>query len=123
MTSQDLDMFELPPRYRELQDAARTLAVSVRDVVERADESGSVDPDVQERLRASGLTTVTVPEEYGGRFPAVDSLAVTVIREQLAAGERPSRLAVRHAGHRQLRDLGGRQRSGAQAMASRRRHA
>ena len=84
MTSQDLDMFELPPRYRELQDEARTLAVSIRDVVERADESGSVDPDVRERLRASGLTTVTVPEEYGGRFPAVDSLAVTVIREQLA---------------------------------------
>ena len=84
MTSQDLDMFELPPRYRELQNAARTLAVSVRDVVERADESGSVDPDVRERLRASGLTTATVPEEYGGRFPAVDSLAVTVIREQFA---------------------------------------
>ncbi len=122
MTSQDLDMFELPPRYRELQDEARTLAVSIRDVVERADESGSVDPDVRERLRASGLTTVTVPEEYGGRFPAVDSLAVTVIREQLAreSAHLDSLFAMQGIGSYAIVGCG--QRSGAQALASRRRH-
>jgi acyl-CoA dehydrogenase len=85
MTSEDMLPFELPPRYRELQEEARALAVSVRDVVDRADEADHIDPDVRERLRASGLTAVVVPEEYGGRFPAVDSLAVTVIREALAS--------------------------------------
>jgi acyl-CoA dehydrogenase len=84
MTSEDMVLFELPERHRDLQEEARALAVSVRDVVERADEADSVDPDVRQRLRDSGLTAVTVPEEYGGRFAAVDSLAVTVIREQLA---------------------------------------
>ena len=73
------------------------LAVSVRDVVERADESGSVDPDVRERLRASGLTTATVPEEYGRPVPR---RRFARHRDPRAAGpgERPPRLAVRHAG-------------------------
>ena len=35
-------------------------------------------------LRDSRLAEVTVGSEYGGRFPRVDSLAVTVVREALA---------------------------------------
>src|SRR5215207_8082125 len=80
----DMLLFELPQRYRDLQEEARALAVAVRDVAERADEADHVDPDVRQRLRDSGLSAVVVPEEYGGRFPTVDSLAVTVIREALA---------------------------------------
>ncbi len=35
-------------------------------------------------FNASGLASVVVAGEYGGRFEAVDSLAVTVVREALA---------------------------------------
>jgi acyl-CoA dehydrogenase len=82
MTAPD---FELPRRYRELQDEGRALAVSVADIAARADESDRVDPEMRQRLIASGLAPVVVPGEYGGRFERVDSLAVTVIREALAA--------------------------------------
>jgi acyl-CoA dehydrogenase len=77
-------MFELPDRYLALQEEARKLAAECADVAARADEADHVDPDVRERLRASGLAAVTVASEYGGRFPAVDSLAVTLVREALA---------------------------------------
>ena len=77
--------FELPDTYLSLQAEARAVAATVADIAERADEADHVDPDVRERLRASGLAAVTVPAAYGGRFPAVDSLAVTVVREQFAA--------------------------------------
>lgn len=79
------DLFALPEAYRELQDTARELAVSVRDVAARADEASETDPDVRARLAASGLTALAVPARWGGRFEAVDSLAMTVVREQLAA--------------------------------------
>ena len=84
MTSGDMLLFELPRHYRDLQEEARALAAAVRDIADRADEADHVDPEVRQRLRDSGLSSVVVPEEFGGRFPAVDSLAVTVIREALA---------------------------------------
>jgi acyl-CoA dehydrogenase len=77
--------FELPRRYLDLQDEARALAISVADIAAGADESDRVDPEMRQRLIASGLAPVVVPGEYGGRFERVDSLAVTVIREALAA--------------------------------------
>ena len=43
------------------------------------------DPEMRQRLIAGGLAPVVVPGEYGGRVERVDSLAVTVIREALAA--------------------------------------
>ena len=55
------------------------------DIAAGADESNRVDPEMRQRLIASGLAPVVVPGEYGGRFERVDSLAVTVIREALAA--------------------------------------
>lgn len=78
-------LFELPTRYAELQSEARALAESVRDIAERADESNGIDVEVRKRLQATGLAGVTVPSQFGGRFEKVDSLAVTVIRERLAA--------------------------------------
>ncbi|MBM7516467.1 acyl-CoA dehydrogenase family protein [Nocardioides nitrophenolicus] len=77
-------LFQLPQRYLDLQAEARALAESCRDIAARADEADRFDPDVRERLVASGLAGVVVPAEYGGRFEAVDALAVTVVREALA---------------------------------------
>jgi len=77
--------FELGPEYVALQAEARALAASVADIADRADEASSIDPEMRERLRASGLAAVAVAQEYGGRFPAVDSLAMTVVREAFAA--------------------------------------
>src|SRR3954469_17627342 len=76
--------FELPPTYRVLQAEARELADSVADIVERADESDGIDAAMRARLAASGLASLTVPPEFGGRNGRVDSLAVTVVREALA---------------------------------------
>ena len=78
-------LFELPERYVALQQEARELAAACADIAARADESDRFDPDVRGRLKASGLCAVMVAGEYGGRFDAVDSLAVTVVREALAA--------------------------------------
>jgi acyl-CoA dehydrogenase len=77
-------LFELPQKYLDLQQEARALAASCIDIAARADEADRFDPDVRARLKASGLTAVAVDGEYGGRFDKVDSLAVTVVREQLA---------------------------------------
>jgi len=79
------EIFELPQQYRDLQQEARALAAGCADIAARADEADHIDPDCRERLRASGLAAVMVADEYGGRYPAVDSLAVTVVREALAA--------------------------------------
>jgi acyl-CoA dehydrogenase len=78
-------LFELPARYRELQDEASALAASVADRAAIADEADQVDPVMLDALRRSGLAGVTVGAAYGGRFEVVDSLAVTVVRERLAS--------------------------------------
>lgn len=78
-------LFELPARHREVQAEARALAVAVAPLAAEADERGTVDPQVRRLLAASGLTGLMVPAGYGGRFADVDSLAVTVVREALAA--------------------------------------
>ena len=43
------------------------------------------DAEVLRLLKDSGLAAVQVPAAYGGHFTSPDSLAVTVVREQLAA--------------------------------------
>jgi acyl-CoA dehydrogenase len=85
VSSDEVALYELPARYRELQAEARDLARSVADHAAVADEADSVDPTMRAALAASGLTAVTVGQEYGGRFAQVDALAVTVVREALAA--------------------------------------
>ncbi len=78
------ELFELPAEYLELQVEARALAARCADIAGRADESDQIDPEVRSLLKESGLAGVMVPAEYGGRFAQVDSLAATVVREQLA---------------------------------------
>lgn len=75
----------LEERYLELQVRARELADKCAPLAERADESDSIDPEVRDLLKASGLAGVQVPAAYGGHFDTPDSLAVTIVREQLAA--------------------------------------
>ncbi|HJY66350.1 MAG TPA: acyl-CoA dehydrogenase family protein, partial [Streptosporangiaceae bacterium] len=77
--------FDLPAGYLGLQREARELAASAAALADRADEADHVDPEMRELLRRSGLCAVMVPSRYGGRYEAVDSLAVTVVREALAA--------------------------------------
>lgn len=83
--TRDQAMFELPETYRALQQEARELAASVRDIADRADESDTVDPEMRKRLAASRLGAIMVPGEFGGRYERVDSLAATVAREAFAA--------------------------------------
>jgi acyl-CoA dehydrogenase len=77
-------LFELTPDLRALAGEAKALADSLAHVAAEADESDSIHPEVRRRLAESGLCAVVVPGAYGGRYPEVDSLAVTVVREQLA---------------------------------------
>ncbi|MEV0567427.1 acyl-CoA dehydrogenase family protein [Dactylosporangium sp. NPDC050588] len=78
-------LFELPEAYRALQEQAQALARAVRPFSARADEADHIDPDMRAQLAASGLTDLVVPAAYGGRHEKVDALAVTVVREALAA--------------------------------------
>jgi len=78
-------LFELPERYLALRAEARALADSVRDRAAEADERDDIDPHMRAALAASGLAALTVPGRFGGRDERVDSLAITVVREQLAA--------------------------------------
>lgn len=115
----DSGLFELPLRYRELQAEARALAASVAGRAAVADEANGVDPVMRQALRDSRLTEVTVGREYGGRFPRVDSLAVTVVREALAgvSGHLDSLFAMQGIG--ELRPLRGRHPRGAETLAAR----
>lgn len=84
MNAQDAGPFELPSRYRDLQEEARRLAASLAHRAAVADEADHIDPVMREALAASGLAGTVVAKEFGGRFDRVDSLAVTVVREALA---------------------------------------
>ncbi|MCW2621048.1 MAG: acyl-CoA dehydrogenase [Frankiales bacterium] len=81
----DPGLLELPEAYVALREEARGLAHSVRDIAADADEADAIDPETRRRLAASGLASVVVPASHGGRSARVDSLAVTVVREALAA--------------------------------------
>ncbi|WP_405393584.1 acyl-CoA dehydrogenase family protein [Microbispora hainanensis] len=84
MNAQDAGPFELPSRYRDLQEEARRLAAGLAHRAAVADEADHIDPVMREALAASGLAGTVVAKEFGGRFDKVDSLAVTVVREALA---------------------------------------
>ncbi|UCG72882.1 MAG: acyl-CoA dehydrogenase family protein [Chromatiales bacterium] len=77
--------FELEPRYLEIQGRARELAQQVESVAAEADECNTVHPAVLEALRASRLSELMVPAEYGGRDKRPDPLAICVVREALMA--------------------------------------
>jgi acyl-CoA dehydrogenase len=78
-------MFELEPRYRELQNEARRLADSMEPFAVEADAMSTVHDGMRQALASSGLWELVVPASHGGRFENVDPLAVAVVREVLMA--------------------------------------
>ena len=86
-----------------------------------ADEADRVDPVMREALAAAGWRRSPSAREYGGRFPRVDSLAVTVVREALAgvSAHLDSLFAMQGIGS--YAAVRRRQRRGARAVAARRR--
>jgi len=56
----DAPSFELTAPYLALQSEARALAASCADIAARADEADRFDPDIRQRLAASGLVDVVV---------------------------------------------------------------
>lgn len=74
----------LGPEHLELRDRAAKLAEICLSHADRADESNSIDSQVRELLKESGLAKVQVAARHGGHVESPDSLAVTVVREQLA---------------------------------------
>jgi len=84
--SGETGLFELPQRYLDLRNEAAELAQAVLPYAGDAETTDGFVPAVRKLLTESGLTAITVPAAHGGRFDHVDSLAVTVVREQLAAG-------------------------------------
>ncbi len=73
--------FDLPEHHQQLRERARAVADSVRDQAGEADAATDVHPGMRDALRDSGLAALTVPAAHGGADEAVDSLAVTVVRE------------------------------------------
>lgn len=73
--------FELPAHHRDLLARAREVGEKVRWRAAEADAASDIDPVMRDVLAQSGLAALTVPAAHGGAAEAVDSLAVTVVRE------------------------------------------
>ena len=76
-------IFELSPQYQEVIDDCEKLAEVVEPFAMEADESSELYEPVLNALRNSGLSSLMVPETYGGRFAQIDPLAVCLARERL----------------------------------------
>jgi len=76
-------MFELDEKYGALASEARDLAERMRPYADEADAMLTAHPTMAEALRASGLPELCVTTEFGGRDERIDTLAITVVREQL----------------------------------------
>ena len=72
-------------RHAAVRTAARAAAASVEHLAAEADESDHLHAGVAAALRESGLCELTVPAAHGGRFAKVDPVAITIVREELAA--------------------------------------
>ena len=76
---------ELSSHHQAIIDEARTLAALFVDTAAEIDELAEPHQGVRTALRESGLAGLVVPAEFGGRQDGVDTLAVTLVREQLMA--------------------------------------
>ncbi|MBS9376531.1 acyl-CoA dehydrogenase family protein [Rhodococcus sp. B50] len=75
--------FELDSAYRAIRDEALEVAAAAEPFAVEADAMSTVHDGVRKLLADSGLWQLTVPGRWGGRFDAVDPLAVCVVREVL----------------------------------------
>lgn len=78
-------IFDLDPKYLELQREARAFARSLEPLAEEADASSELHAGVLAALRESGLSRLMVPAQYGGRDERPDPLAICLVREALMA--------------------------------------
>ena len=76
-------IFQMSPQYQEVIDDCEKLAEVVEPFAMEADESSELYEPVLNALRDSGLSSLMVPETYGGRFAQIDPLAVCLARERL----------------------------------------
>ncbi len=74
--------FDLDPRYDAIRESAAALAASLEGVAAEADAMSVPHPEVERRLRESGLAGLTVAAAYGGAAERVDPVAVCVAREE-----------------------------------------
>jgi len=77
--------FELDRQYLKIQRQAQDFARAIEPVAAQADEMSEIHPGVLAALKASGLSDLMVPAEYGGRTERLDPLAICVVREVLMA--------------------------------------
>jgi len=77
--------FELDAKYLDIQAQARGFARSIEHLAVAADEMSEIHPGLLEALRASGLSRLMVPAEYGGVSAKLDPLAICLVREVLMA--------------------------------------
>lgn len=76
-------IIEISSKYKSVIADSKELARSVETFAMEADESSELYQPVLDALRSSGLSSLMVPSEYGGRFESVDPLAVCLARETL----------------------------------------
>ena len=76
-------LMEIDSKYEDVIQDARKLADSVEPYAMEADESSELYQPILDALRASGLSALMVPSQYGGWFDTVDPLAVCLVREKL----------------------------------------
>ena len=75
--------FQLAPVYLDLQKEATDVAAQVEHMAVEADGMSTLHEGVRRALANSHLWELLVPKAHGGRFEAVDPLAVAVVREVL----------------------------------------
>ena len=68
-------IFELDSKYQEVINDCDELANNVEPYSLEADESSVLYEPVLHALQDSGLSSLMVPQAYGGRFESVDPLA------------------------------------------------
>jgi acyl-CoA dehydrogenase len=73
--------FSLDEKYLKIQQAARELCNSIEHIAAEADASSVLHPEIHAALKASDLSRMMVPAEFGGSFDKIDPLAICVTRE------------------------------------------
>lgn len=76
---------ELSQEHTTIRSEAHELARRFAEVAATADEMSTPHPEMRRALADSGLVELVVPARYGGRNETIDTLAVTIVREQLMA--------------------------------------
>ena len=74
---------ELSAEHVQIREQAEELANRFVDIAAVADERTTPHPDMRRALAESGLVGLEVPARYGGRNESIDTLAVTIVREEL----------------------------------------